>query len=155
MQLSNEDSKHGVIARSAGNHAQGVAYAGSMKNIPCTIIMPENASPAKVGAMKAYGANVIRSGSNDHEAWKEQRKLQKEQSRTIIHAFDDEKIISGQGTIGLEILEDLLDLDEIYIPIGGGGLAAGIAIAIKTKKPHVKIYRCRIKGVFWYERLSP
>ena len=101
--------------------------------------MPENASPAKVAATKAYGANVIIRGSNYDEAWKAAEEIAKEQSRAIVHAFDDDKIISGQGTIGLEILEDLPELDQIYIPIGGGGLVAGIAIAIKTKKPHVKI----------------
>jgi threonine dehydratase len=137
--LSIEQCKHGVIAASAGNHAQGVAYAASMKHIPCTIIMPENASPAKVAATKAYGANVIMRGSNYDESWKAAEEIAQEQASTIIHAFDDDKIISGQGTIGLEILEDLPELDQIYVPIGGGGLAAGIAIAIKTKKSHVKV----------------
>lgn len=137
--LSMEQRKHGVIAASAGNHAQGVAYAASNKNIPCTIVMPQNASPAKVAATKSYGAKVVLRGSDYDECWIGAQEMAKEEGRAIIPAFDDPQVISGQGTIGLELLEDLPDLDEIYIPIGGGGLAAGVAIAIKSKKPSVKI----------------
>jgi threonine dehydratase len=137
--LSVEQRKHGVIAASAGNHAQGVAYAASNKNIPCTIVMPQNASPAKIAATKSYGAKVVLSGSDYDECSIAAQEMAKEEGRAIIHAFDDPQVISGQGTIGLELLEDLPDLDQIYIPIGGGGLAAGVAIAIKAKKPNVKI----------------
>ena len=137
--LSEEQSKYGVIAASAGNHAQGVAYAASKKNISCTIVMPYNASPAKVAATKSYGAKVVLRGSDYDECWIATQQLAKAEGRTIIHAFDDPQIISGQGTIGLELLEDLPDMDEVYLPIGGGGLAAGVAIAIKSKKPNVKI----------------
>jgi threonine dehydratase len=137
--LSMEQRKHGVIAASAGNHAQGVAYAASNKNIPCTIVMPQNASPAKVAATKSYGAKVVLCGSDYDECWIGAQEMAKEECRTIIHAFDDPQVISGQGTIGLELLEDLPNLDQIYVPIGGGGLAAGVAIAIKSKKPSVKI----------------
>jgi threonine dehydratase len=137
--LSEEQKKYGVVAASAGNHAQGVAYAASTNNIPCTIIMPQNASPAKVAATKSYGANVILYGLDYEEAWITAQEIAKKESRTIIHAFDDDRVISGQGTIGLELLEDLPQLDRVYLPIGGGGLAAGIAIAIKSKKPNVKI----------------
>jgi threonine dehydratase len=137
--LSMEQRKHGVIAASAGNHAQGVAYAASNKNIPCTIVMPQNASPAKIAATKSYGAKVVLSGSDYDECSIAAQEMAKEEGRAIIHAFDDPQVISGQGTIGLELLEDLPDLDQIYIPIGGGGLAAGVAIAIKSKKPSVKI----------------
>jgi threonine dehydratase len=137
--LSEEQKKYGVIAASAGNHAQGVAYAASTNNISCIIIMPQNASPAKVAATKSYGAKVILRGSDYEEAWIIAQEIAKKEGRTIIHAFDDNHVISGQGTIGLELLEDLPELDRVYLPIGGGGLAAGIAIAIKSKKPNVKI----------------
>jgi threonine dehydratase len=137
--LSEEQCKYGVIAASAGNHAQGVAYAASKKNISCTIVMPYNASPAKVAATKSYGAKVVLRGSDYDECWIATQELAKAEGRTIIHAFDDPQIISGQGTIGLELIEDLPDMDEVYLPIGGGGLAAGVAIAIKSKKPNVKI----------------
>ncbi|HET6800544.1 MAG TPA: threonine ammonia-lyase [Nitrososphaeraceae archaeon] len=137
--LSKEQRRYGVIAASAGNHAQGVAYAASRNNISCTIIMPQNASPAKVAATKAYGATVVLRGLGYDECWIEAQEIAKKEGRTIIHAFDDSHVISGQGTIGLELLEDLPELDQVYLPIGGGGLAAGIAIAIKSKKPSVKI----------------
>ena len=137
--LPEDQKKYGVIAASAGNHAQGVAYAASINNIPCTIIMPQNASPAKVAATKSYRAKVILQGSDYDEAWNIAQEIAKKESKTIIHAFDDDRVISGQGTIGLELLDDLPEVDRIYLPIGGGGLAAGIAIAVKAKKPQVKI----------------
>src|ERR687892_2496075 len=137
--LSEEQCKYGVIAASAGNHAQGVAYAASKKNISCTIVMPYNASPAKVSATKSYGAKVVLRGADYDESWIATQEIAKAEGRTIVHAFDDTQIISGQGTIGLELLEDLPNVDEVYLPIGGGGLAAGIAIAIKSKRPNVKI----------------
>jgi threonine dehydratase len=137
--LSNEERKYGVIAASAGNHAQGVAYAALKKNISCTIVMPKNASPAKVAATKSYGARVILRGLDYDESWIAAKEIAKEEDRTVIHAFDDPQIISGQGTIGLELLEDLHEIDQVYLPVGGGGLAAGVAISIKTKNPNVKI----------------
>ena len=137
--LSREQRKYGVIAASAGNHAQGVAYAASRNDIPCTIVMPQNASPAKVAATKSYGAKVVLCGSDYDESWIVAQEIANREGRTIIHAFDDAQVISGQGTIGLELLEDLPELDQVYLPVGGGGLAAGIAIAIKSKKPNVKI----------------
>ena len=137
--LSDKQAGHGVIAASAGNHAQGVAYAAAIKKIPCTIIMPQNASPAKVAATRSYGAKVVRRGANYDEAWEATQEIAKAEGKTIIHAFDDPDVITGQGTIGLEILEDLPDVDRIYLPLGGGGLAAGVAIAVKSKKPNVKI----------------
>ena len=137
--LSSEERKYGVVAASAGNHAQGVAYAALKKNISCTIVMPKNASPAKVAATKSYGARVILRGLDYDESWIAAQEIAKEEDRTVIHAFDDSQIISGQGTIGLELLEDLHEIDQVYLPVGGGGLAAGVAIAIKTKNPNVKI----------------
>jgi threonine dehydratase len=137
--LSDKRAGHGVIAASAGNHAQGVAYAAALKNIPCTIVMPQNASPAKVAATRSYGAKVVRRGGDYDDAWAAAQEIAKTDNTTIVHAFDDPEIIAGQGTIGLELLEDLPDLDRVYLPIGGGGLAAGIAIAIKSRKPNIKI----------------
>ena len=137
--LSDKRAGHGVIAASAGNHAQGVAYAAALKNIPCTIVMPQNASPAKVAATRSYGAKVVRRGGDYDDAWAAAQEIAKTDNTTIVHAFDDPEIIAGQGTIGLELLEDLPDLDRVYLPIGGGGLAAGIAIAIKSRKPSIKV----------------
>jgi len=137
--LSGDEKKHGVVAASAGNHSQGVAFASSLENIPCTIVMPKNASPAKISATRGYGANVILEGLTYDESWAHAQKISQETGAIIIHAFDDPHIISGQGVIGLEILEQLPDVDEIYVPIGGGGLAAGIITAVKEKKPNVKI----------------
>jgi threonine dehydratase len=137
--LSDKQAGYGVIAASAGNHAQGVAYAAMIKKIPCTIVMPETASPAKVAATRSYGAKVIRRGANYDDAWEATQEIAKAEGKTIIHAFDDPDIIAGQGTIGLELVEDLPDVDRIYLPVGGGGLAAGVAIAVKSRKPDVKI----------------
>ena len=137
--LSEEERKNGVVAASAGNHAQGVAFASALEKINCTIVMPTNASPAKVAATRGYGATVVLDGKNYDESWTKAQEIAKTSGATIIHAFDDPKIIAGQGVIGLEIIEQLPDVDEIYVPIGGGGLAAGILIAIKDKNPNVKV----------------
>ena len=137
--LSNDEKKKGVIAASAGNHAQGVAYASSLENIECTIVMPNTASPAKVSATRNYGANVILYGKNYDESSLKVQEIAKETGAIIIHAFDDPYIIAAQGVIGLEIINDLSDVDEVYVPIGGGGLISGILIAIKTKNPNVRV----------------
>ncbi|KAF6247563.1 threonine ammonia-lyase [Nitrosopumilus sp. b3] len=137
--LSDEEKKYGVVAASAGNHAQGVAFASSLEKIPCTIVMPKNASPAKVAATKGYGAKVILEGINYDESSAKAHEIANETKATMIHAFDDPQIIAAQGVIGLEILEDLPDADEVYVPIGGGGLAAGTLIAIKEKNPDIKV----------------
>lgn len=137
--LSDEEKKYGVVAASAGNHAQGVAFASSLEKIPCTIVMPKNASPAKVAATKGYGAKVILEGINYDESSAKAHEIANETKATMIHAFDDPQIIAAQGVIGLEILEDLPDVDEVYVPIGGGGLAAGTLIAIKEKNPNIKV----------------
>jgi threonine dehydratase len=137
--LSDRDRSNGVIAASAGNHAQGLAYASSKENIRCTIVMPRNASPAKVAATRSYGAKVILSGENYESSWNETVRIANEEGLAIVHAFNDSQVVCGQGTIGLELLEDLNDFDRIYLPIGGGGLAAGVAIAVKAKRPNVKI----------------
>jgi len=137
--LSEEERKNGVVAASAGNHAQGVAYASALEKINCTIVMPKNASPAKVAATRGYGATVVLEGKNYDESWIKAQEIAKTSGAQIIHAFDDPQIIAAQGVIGLEIMEQLPNVDEIYVPIGGGGLAAGILTAVKTKNPNVKI----------------
>jgi len=144
--LSEEEKRHGVVAASAGNHAQGVALASSLENISCTIVMPKNASPAKVSATRGYGANVILEGRNYDESYSKAKEIAKETGATIVQAFDDPQIIAAQGVIGLEILEDLPDVEEIYLPIGGGGLAAGTVIAIKEKNPNVKVIGVQSKS---------
>ncbi len=144
--LSNEEKTHGVVAASAGNHAQGVAFASSLEKISCTIVMPKNASPAKVAATRGYGANVILEGVNYDESSAKAKEIAKETGATLIHAFDDPQIIAAQGVIGLEILDDLPDVDEIYVPIGGGGLAAGTLIAIKEKNPQIKVIGVQSKS---------
>ena len=144
--LSDEEKKYGVVAASAGKHAQGVAFASSLEKIPCTIVMPKNASPAKVAATRGYGAKVILEGINYDESSSKAKQIAKETGATMIHAFDDPMVISAQGVIGLEILEDLADVDEIYLPIGGGGLAAGVLIAIKEKNPQIKVIGVQSKS---------
>ena len=144
--LTDEEKKHGVVAASAGNHAQGVALASSLENISCTIVMPKNASPAKVAATRGYGANVILEGINYDESYCKAKEIAKQTGATIVQAFDDPQIIAAQGVIGLEILEDLPDVEEIYLPIGGGGLAAGTVIAIKEKNPNVKVIGVQSKS---------
>ena len=144
--LSEEEKKNGVVAASAGNHAQGVAFAAALEKINCTIIMPKNASPAKVAATRGYGATVILEGKNYDESWTKAQEIAKSTGATIIHAFDDSQIISAQGVIGLEIIEQLPDVDEIYVPIGGGGLASGILTAVKSKNPSVKIIGVQSKS---------
>ena len=137
--LTEDEKSKGVVAASAGNHAQGVALASAMEKIDCTIVMPKNASPAKIAATKEYGANVVLEGKNYDESWTKVQEISKTTGATIIHAFDDSQIIAAQGVIGLEIMEQLPDVEEIYVPIGGGGLVAGVLIAVKTKNPNVKI----------------
>jgi len=144
--LTDEEKKNGVVAASAGNHGQGVAYASSLEKISCTIVMPHHASPAKVAATRGYGAKVILDGMTYDESWAKAKEISEKTGAKIIHAFDDPTIIAAQGVIGLEILDDLPDVDEIYLPIGGGGLAAGILIAIKTKNPNIKVIGVQSKS---------
>ena len=144
--LSQDEKKFGVVAASAGNHAQGVALASSLENISCTIVMPKNASPAKVAATRGYGANVILEGVNYDESYSKAKEISQQTGATLVQAFDDPQIIAAQGVIGLEILEDLPDVEEIYLPIGGGGLAAGTVIAIKEKNPNVKVIGVQSKS---------
>jgi len=137
-QLPPSVRKRGVVAASAGNHAQGVALASSILGIHSTIVMPEGVSLAKQMATQAYGGEIILFGQNTDEALGYAKKLAKG-GKPLIHPFDDEQIIAGQGTIGLEILEEVPDADAIVVPMGGGGLISGIAAIVKKRRPGVKI----------------
>jgi threonine dehydratase len=138
--LSNSEKAAGVIAMSAGNHAQGVAYHAARLGIPATIVMPKGTPFVKVEHTRNFGANVIIHGESLDDANAHARELEKEHGLTFVHPFDDAKIIAGQGTVGLEIMEDLADFDAVVIPVGGGGLSAGVATAIKSRRPAVAIY---------------
>jgi len=138
--LSREEREKGVIAASAGNHAQGVAYSCQMLKIPCTIVMPQGAPLSKIEATKGYGATVELNGDSFDDSLAHALNLQKRTGATFVHAFDDEAIIAGQGTIGLEILDQCSDVDAVICPIGGGGLIAGILKAIKTNHPRIKVF---------------
>ena len=138
--LSTEEKSHGVVASSAGNHAQGVALAAQKANVKAHIVMPTTAPIVKINATKSYGAEVILHGEVYDEAYQHARQLESEKNYTFVHPFEDEKIIAGQGTIGLEIFEKLPEIDSIVIPIGGGGLISGVATALKSLKPSIKVF---------------
>jgi threonine dehydratase len=138
--FSEEEKKAGVIAASAGNHAQGTAYAATRLGIKSTIVMPVFSPVAKIQATEGYGANVVLHGAAFDEALAHARELAEKTGSTFLHPFNDENVIAGQGTIGLEILNDCPDVDVISVPIGGGGLASGISIAVKEQRPDVEVY---------------
>lgn len=145
--LTDEEKRHGVVAASAGNHAQGVALAARLHNIKSTIVLPEFAPLTKIAATKNYGAEVVLYGATFDEAMARSKELQKEFGYTHIHAFDDEKIIAGQGTIGLEIARDVPQTSVIVVPIGGGGIISGIAIAAKSLLPNVRVIGVQSQAV--------
>lgn len=140
ISLSEEELKKGVVAASAGNHAQGVAYSSQMLGIPCTIVMPKGAPLSKVLATRQYGAEVILEGNVFDEALAFALELNEKRGATFIHAFDDEAVITGQGTVGLEILDQLPEVEAVICPVGGGGLIAGVAMAVKEKNPNIAVY---------------
>ncbi len=144
--LSEEEYRKGVIAASAGNHAQGVAIAAAQYHIPCTIVMPETAPLAKVTATQGYGAKVVLHGFTYDDAYQHCLELQAQSGAAFIHAFDDPDVIAGQGTLGLEMLSDLPDADALVVPIGGGGLIAGIAIAARALRPDITIIGVQAAG---------
>ncbi|MDL2218929.1 threonine ammonia-lyase [Ruminococcaceae bacterium OttesenSCG-928-O06] len=145
-QLSEDEKAKGVIACSAGNHAQGVALAAAKNGIPALICIPDSAPISKIEATRSYGAEVeLVKGSYD-DAYARALELQAEQGRTFIHPFDDEDVIAGQGTIGLEILDQMPDVEAIVVPVGGGGLISGVAFAVKSLRPQVKVYGVQAAG---------
>ncbi len=140
LTLTADERSHGVIAASAGNHAQGVAYHSGRHGIRARIVMPLPTPLTKVSATRAYGAEVVLHGANYDEAFDKAVQLSRDESLTMIHAFDDNAVIAGQGTLGLEILQQHPDIEAIVSPIGGGGLIGGIACAVKESNPKVKIF---------------
>lgn len=144
--LSQEEREKGVVAASAGNHAQGVAFSATKLGMQSTIFMPIFTPPLKVLATKGYGANVVLMGDSFDDAFAGSQEYAKEHNATYIHPFNDPLIIAGQGTIGLEIYEQIPDVDAIIVPIGGGGLIAGIAMAIKEMNPKIKVIGVNAAG---------
>ena len=145
-QLTEEEKAKGVVACSAGNHAQGVALAATTHGIKSLICLPDNAPISKIEATKWYGADVCLVEGVYDDAYQKALKLRDEKGYTFVHPFDDEDVIAGQGTIGLELLEQLPELDAVIVPIGGGGLISGVAFAIKHLNPNVKIYGVQASG---------
>lgn len=139
INLTPEEKKRGVVASSAGNHAQGVALSASLAGVQSTIVMPQNAPLTKVNATKGYGANVILHGEIYDDAYEHARLLEKEKGFVFVHPYEDPYIIAGQGTIGLELHESLPDLDSVVVPIGGGGLISGISTALRALNPKIRI----------------
>lgn len=144
--LSDEEKQKGVIACSAGNHAQGVALAASKCGISSLICLPDSAPISKVEATKSYGAQVCLVPGVYDDAYNKALELKEEKGYTFVHPFDDEYVIAGQGTIGLEIMNEMNDVDAVIVPIGGGGLISGVACAIKSISPHVKVYGVQAAG---------
>ncbi len=146
MKLHEKGELTSVIASSAGNHAQGVAFAASSIGIPATICMPRSTPIAKVSATQGYGANVVLSGAVYDDAYAKAMSIVEETGATFIHPFDDEDVMAGQGTIGLEILRDLPTVDVILVPAGGGGLLSGIAACVKQINPRIKVIGVQAEG---------
>src|SRR5438067_2685681 len=146
-QLPPEQQKRGVIAASAGNHAQALAYQGKLLGIPATVVMPKHAPLIKIGNCEKLGATVVLHGKDFAEAKAHAHAIGAERGLAYIDGYDDPAIIAGQGTMGLEIVEQVPDLDAVVIPVGGGGLLAGVALAIKTLRPQVKIIAVEAENV--------
>ncbi|AMK22650.1 MULTISPECIES: threonine ammonia-lyase [unclassified Sphingobium] len=140
LQLDEKAKKKGIIAASAGNHAQGLAYHGKRLGVPVTIVMPTTTPTVKVTQTQGHGATVVQYGEKFDDAYAHARKLEVEQGLTFVHPFDEPDIMAGQGTVALEMLEDAPEIDTLIIPIGGGGLFSGVATAAKAMKPDIKIY---------------
>jgi len=144
--LSDAQMDAGVVTASAGNHAQGVALAATRAGVDAKIVMPEHAPISKVKATRNYGADVVLDGADYNEAAGRAHEIEREENRTYVHAFDDEAVMAGQGTIGLEIIEDCPDVETVVVPIGGGGLISGIATAIKEQQPETRIIGVQAEG---------
>ena len=145
-QLTDEEKSHGVIACSAGNHAQGVALAAQKNGIKAVICLPDGAPISKVEATKSYGAEICLVEGVYDDAYNKALELKDEKNYTFIHPFDDENVIAGQGTIGLELIEQLPNLDAVVVPVGGGGLISGVAFALKSLNPNIKVYGVQASG---------
>jgi len=144
--LSRLELEKGLVTSSSGNHGLAVAYAAKIFGAKAVVVVPENAVKEKVEAIESYGAEVVKHGKDYEEAYSKALEMQKKTKRTFVHPFNDPFVIAGQGTIGLELLEDVPDLDTIIVPVGGGGLISGIAIAAKTLKPNIRIVGVQAEG---------
>jgi threonine dehydratase len=137
--MSDEDKRRGVVCSSAGNHAQGVALAARIHGIRAVVCMATNATPAKIAATKAYGAEVVLHGNIWDEANEKAKELVRTEGLTYVHPFDDAQLIAGQGTLGLEIIQDWPNVDAVVVPIGGGGLISGVSMAVKGHNPKIRV----------------
>ncbi|PEA94433.1 threonine ammonia-lyase [Bacillus cereus] len=146
-QLTNEEKERGVIACSAGNHAQGVALSSHLLKIKSKIVMPTSAPKAKVDATRGYGSEVILYGDTFDDAKAKCEEIIKETGETYLHPYDDVEVMAGQGTIGLDILDDMWDVDTVIVPIGGGGIISGIAVALKSFNPSINIIGVQAENV--------
>lgn len=144
--LSESDRNAGVVTASAGNHAQGVAVAATQAGVDSTIVMPEHAPISKIKATEGYGGTVVLHGTDYNEAQAHAHEIEREEDRTYLHAFDDWNVMAGQGTIGLEIMDDCPDVDTVVVPIGGGGLIGGVATAVKAIDPAVRVIGVQADG---------
>ena len=138
-QLTEEQRRRGVICSSAGNHAQGVALAAKIHGVRAVVVMAQNATPSKIAATRAYGAEVVLHGQIWDEANEKMKQLAAEHGYTVIHPFDDLQLITGQGTLGLEIHDDFPQVDVVIVPIGGGGLISGVSMALKARNPKIRV----------------
>src|SRR4026209_1517690 len=137
--MPEEQKRRGVVCSSAGNHAQGVALAAQLHGIRAVVCMAENATPAKIAATRGYGAEVVLHGTIWDEANEKAKELVRTEGLTYVHPFDDEQLIAGQGTLGLEIVQDWREVDAVVVPIGGGGLIAGVSMAVKSHNPTTRV----------------
>jgi len=137
--MPEEQKRRGVVCSSAGNHAQGVALAAKIHGIRAVVCMAKNATPAKIAATKAYGGEVVLHGMIWDEANEKAKELVRDEGLTYVHPFDDEQLIAGQGTLGLEIIQDWADVDAVVVPIGGGGLISGVSMAVKSHNPKIRV----------------
>ncbi len=144
--LTPEERRRGVIGISAGNHAQALAYGAAAEGVAATVVMPSTASTAKVEATRSYGAEVILYGANTIEAFAHYDRLLEERGLVPVHPFDDPYIMAGQGTVGLEVIEDWPEVEAVIVPVGGGGLLGGIAVAIKEQRPNVRMVGVEPEG---------
>lgn len=145
LQLDQEERATGVVTVSAGNHAQALAWGARSAGVDAVVVMPEDAPRAKVEASRGYGAEVVLHGTV-FDAFERAERLSEEEGYTFVHPFDQPEIIAGQGTAGLELMEDLPDLDAVVVPVGGGGLLAGIAVAVREQRPDVRVYGVEPQG---------
>jgi threonine dehydratase len=144
--LSEDEKEAGVVTASAGNHAQGVALAATRVGVDAIIVMPEHAPISKLKATRSYGAAVVLHGEDYDDAAERAHEIEREEGRTYVHAFDDEAVMAGQGTIGLEIIEDCPEVDTVVVPIGGGGLISGIATALKAQEREIRVIGVQAEG---------